>query len=64
MIQPFRPGHAVGPLTTPCGEICESRVRLANAREWDRYSTPERRVVVRSTTAARLGLRRDLVLRH
>src|SRR5437899_11519905 len=38
--------------------------RPANARERDQYSTPERRVVVRSTTAARLGLRRDLVLRH
>jgi hypothetical protein len=37
---------------------------LANAREWDRYSTPERHVIVRSATAARLGVRRDLVLRY
>ena len=37
---------------------------LANAREWDRYSTPERHVIVRSATAARLGVRRDLVLRR
>ena len=36
--------------------------RLVNARERDRCSTPERHVVVRSTTAARLGLRRDLIL--
>jgi len=46
------------------GLSAEGRARLVNARERDRCSTPERHVVVRSTTAARLGLRRDLILWH
>ena len=50
------------PATLHRGFLAEGRARLVNARERDRCSTPERHVVVRSTTAARLGLRRDLIL--
>jgi hypothetical protein len=51
------------------GRTCESNrripatldrgARLENARERDRYSAPERHVIVRSTTAARPSMRRD-----